>query len=253
MFLKEKDEHKTDDWGNMKDKVVLIIGGGSGIGHALSAKLAEHGAKLVIAARTFPEIESAAMEARQLGAQATAIAADVTDGREVRDLVASTVAEHGRLDMVYYGAGIGILAPTLDLTESALHTMLNVNLMGLFHTIQAALPTMLGNGGGHFVIPVGILGRHVMRNSAGYSASKFAVVGMVRAIAEEYNRKNIRFTLLYLGGVNTGFWDNIDMKVQREKMLSPEEAAGAAFYAMQAPSNGVISEIVMQPESHQFI
>ena len=71
-------------------------------------------------------------------------------------------------------------------------------------------------------------------------------------MATEWQRQGVSFTLLYLGGVDTPFWDTIEMKVQREKMLKLDDAAGAIAYAVNAPSYAVVNEIVLQPESHQL-
>ncbi len=237
----------------MQDKVILIAGAGRGIGRALALKLAAQGAKLTLSSRTYPELAMLADAVKALGGQALATAADMTVHSEVANLIAETHATYGRLDAVYYGAGVGALSSALDLKESDLDQMWETNFKGLFHLTRAAIPHMLNNGGGQFVIPVGILGRHVMRNSAGYSASKFAVVGWVKALGEEFNKRGIRFTLLYLGGVNTGFWDTIEMRVDRTKMLTAEAAADIALYALNAPSPAVVNEIVMQPDSHQFV
>lgn len=237
----------------MQQKVVVIAGAGRGIGRALALKLAAQGARLVLSARTYVELNTLADEVKALGAQALPISADMTVQRDVANLIAETQATYGRIDAVYYGAGVGALSGALELKESDLDRMWETNFKGLFHITRAAIPHMLNNGGGHFVVPVGILGRHVMRNSGGYSASKFAVVGWVKALGEEFNKRGIRFTLLYLGGVNTSFWDSIEMRVDRSKMLTAEAAADVALYALSAPSPAVINEIVMQPDSHQFI
>jgi NADP-dependent 3-hydroxy acid dehydrogenase YdfG len=148
---------------------------------------------------------------------------------------------------------VGVLGSALDLKDDDLDRMLDTNLKGLFYLAKHAIPVMVGDGGGQIIVPVGILGRHVMRNSAGYSASKFGVVGLVRALGEEFNRRGMRFLMLYLGGVDTNFWDGIDMKVQRDKMLSPGAVAETIIHAMGAPAPAVVSEIVMQPDSHQFV
>ncbi|PJF32171.1 MAG: oxidoreductase [Candidatus Thermofonsia Clade 1 bacterium] len=237
----------------MQQKVVVIAGAGRGIGRALALKLAAQGARLALCARTYVELNTLADEVKALGAQALPISADMTVQRDVANLIAETQATYGRIDAVYYGAGVGALSGALELKESDLDRMWETNFKGLFHITRAAIPHMLNNGGGHFVVPVGILGRHVMRNSGGYSASKFAVVGWVKALGEEFNKRGIRFTLLYLGGVNTSFWDSIEMRVDRSKMLTAEAAADVALYALSAPSPAVINEIVMQPDSHQFI
>lgn len=235
-----------------QDKVVIITGAGRGIGRALALRLAAQGAKLALASRTYPELQAVADEVRAAGGQAEAIAIDVTDSRQVADLITETKATFGRIDAVYHGAGVGVLSSALDLKDDDLDRMIDTNLKGLFYLTRAAIPVMLENKSGHIVVPVGILGRHVMRNSAGYSASKFAVVGLLKALGEEFSKRGIRLTALYLGGVNTSFWDTITMAVQRDKMLSADAAADAALYAMSAPASAIVNEIVMQPDSHQF-
>lgn len=234
-------------------KVFIITGAGRGIGRALALRLGAQGARLALASRTYHELQEVAESVRAAGGQAEPIAVDVTDSRQVNDLVMETRATFGRIDGVYHGAGVGVLSSALELKDSELDLMLDTNLKGLFYLTRAAIPVMLENKSGHIVVPVGILGRHVMRNSAGYSASKFATVGLLKALGEEFNKRGIRFTALYLGGVNTGFWDTITMTVQRDRMLSAEQAAEAALYALSAPPTAIVGEIVLQPDSHQFI
>lgn len=237
----------------LKDKVLLITGAGRGIGRELAVKAAGQGAKLVLASRTYLELEALAQECRALGGEALPVAADITQPREVTALIAEATATYNRLDLVYHGAGVGVLSSALELKPADFDRMLDINLKGLLWLAQAAIPVMLEHGGGHLAVPVGILGRHVMRNSAGYSASKFAVVGLMKALAEEFNKRGMRFSMFYFGGVNTAFWDTIEMKVQRDKMLTPAAAAETVLYALNAPSSAIISEVVMQPDSHQFI
>jgi NADP-dependent 3-hydroxy acid dehydrogenase YdfG len=237
----------------MQEKVFVITGAGRGIGRALALKLGAQGAKMVLASRTYPELQAVAEQVRQAGGQAEPIAVDVTDSRQVNDLIHEAQASYGRIDGLYHGAGIGVLSSALDLKDEELDIMLDTNLKGLFYLARAAIPVMLERKSGHFVVPVGILGRHVMRNSAGYSASKFATVGLLKALGEEFNKRGIRFTALYLGGVNTTFWDTITMAVQRDRMLTADEAAEAALYALASPATAIINEIVMQPDSHQFV
>jgi short-subunit dehydrogenase len=71
-------------------------------------------------------------------------------------------------------------------------------------------------------------------------------------MAEELKRFGVKFTLFYFGGVNSPFWDNVQMKVDRKIMLSPETAADAILYALQAEPQAVPMEINIQPESHLF-
>ncbi len=105
---------------------------------------------------------------------------------------------------------------------------------------------------GSVVVLPGILGRAAMSQAAAYCASKFALTGLVKALAMEYKRAGVRFSLLHLGGVNTSFWDSMTMRVQREKMLTVDAAARAVFFAATQEGDGVLGELVLQPESHQL-
>lgn len=99
----------------------------------------------------------------------------------------------------------------------------------------------------------GVLGKVPMAGAAAYSASKYGLVGMMQCIREELKRTDIRITNLFMGGVDSAFWDNIDLRVQRDKMISAEEAAKTIWFLCQQPDSGVISEMVLQPFNHQAI
>jgi len=99
----------------------------------------------------------------------------------------------------------------------------------------------------------GVLGKVPMAGSAAYSASKYGLVGMLQSVREELKRTDIRITNLFLGGVDSSFWDTIDLRVQRDKMISAQEAAKAIWFLCQQPASGVVSEMVLQPFNHQAI
>ena len=86
-----------------------------------------------------------------------------------------------------------------------------------------------------------------------YTASKYGLTGMMQSIREELKRTEIRITNLFLGGVDSPFWDQIDLRVQREKMILVEEAARSIWFLCQQPRSGVVSEMVLQPFNHQAI
>ncbi|MCS7078450.1 MAG: SDR family oxidoreductase [Chloracidobacterium sp.] len=233
-------------------KVVLITGGGRGIGRAAALAFARHGADVALASRTAADLNAVAAETRALGRRVVAVPTDVTRREQVAAFVAATVTELGRIDVVVNAAGIGILKPFPELTEDDLDRMLAVNVRGVFTVTQLAAAEMAKTGGGIVINIPGILGRAVMMQAAGYCASKFAVTGMTRAMALDLKRSGVRFTLLHFGGVDSPFWDTIGMRVQRDKMLSVEEAARAILFAASHTGNGVLNELVLQPESHQM-
>jgi len=237
----------------LKDKVIIITGASSGIGRATALALAKLGAKLGLAARNYAALSAVADQARQLGAQAIAVPTDVTQKDQVADLVSEVLATFGRIDGLVNCAGVGVIRPIEQLTEEDIDRTYAVNTKGVILVSQAVGAAMLKTGGGRIVAPVGTMGRYVMRGSVAYSASKWGAVGALKAMATEWQRSGIGISLLYLGGVNSPFWDAIEMKVQRDKMLSVEDAAQAIVSALQAPAGSVLNELVLQPDSHQFI
>jgi NADP-dependent 3-hydroxy acid dehydrogenase YdfG len=237
----------------MQNKTVLITGASSGIGRAAALMLAARGAQLALAARSYPRLAEVADEARRMGAQATAIPTDVRVRADVADMITEALAAFGRIDALVHCAGVGILRPAEQLSDEDIDVQLDTNVKGTLLTVAAAAAAMQKSGGGRVVATVGTMGRFVMRGSAAYSASKWGAVGALKAMATEWQRSSIGVSLLYLGGVDTPFWDGIDMRVQRDKMLRAEDAARAVVYALEASPVGVLNEMVLQPESHQFI
>lgn len=235
----------------MQDKVVLVVGATGGIGSALTRKLASSGANLVLVARDSSALSSLAAQLSK-PQQVLTIPTDITDRQQVEILMEKTVAQFGHLDVLVNAAGAGIMKPYSNLEPTDLEAMLDVNLKGSFYTCQAAAELMQERKSGHICNVVGILGKHSMPMAAAYCASKFGVVGFSKCMAEELKRFGVKFTLFYFGGVNSPFWDNVQLKVDRKKMLSPETAADAILYALQAEPQAVPMEINIQPENHLF-
>ncbi len=231
----------------------MIVGAGRGIGRATAELCAEAGASLVLAARTEAELAGleAALESRW-GTKALSIPTDATRAEDVERLVAEAVRRFGRVDKLIYTAGAGVLKPFQETTEAEFDRLMAVNVKGAFLLCHALLPLMEQQKRGHVIAVPGILGRAPMAQAAAYCASKYALTGMLKALALEVKRAGVRVSLLHLGGVNSSFWDDIQMRVQRERMLSVAAAARAVFFAATQEGEGVLNEIILQPESHQL-
>ena len=237
----------------MQGKVILITGATGGIGQAITPLLAEQGADLVLAARRSAPLEQLATQVRGQGrGQVISVPTDVTQPDQVEALVEKTTQLWGRIDVLINGAGLGVLKPAPQLTPADLDQMLAVNLKGSFYTSQQVANLMREQRSGHILNFPGILGRHPMAMAAGYCASKFAVVGFTKCMADELKRFGVKFTLFYFGGVDSPFWDTITMKVQRDKMLRPDTVAEAIRFTLSLPPEAVPGEVTLQPESHQF-
>ncbi len=149
--------------------------------------------------------------------------------------------------------GIGIIKPMDSLTTEDLIQTLNANLVGPFNVVKAVLPGMKARKKGLIISIPGVLGKVPMAGAAAYSAGKYGLTGMMQSIREELKRTDIRITNLFLGGVDSPFWDSIDLRVQKDKMIIAEEAAKAIWFLCQQPVSGVVSEMVLQPFNHQAI
>ncbi|REL29121.1 SDR family oxidoreductase [Rhodohalobacter sp. SW132] len=239
----------------MDDKVVLIVGGSGGIGQASADLFTKAGAKVVLAARDRSKADDKAKEINDSGGEAFVIEVDVTDLASVSAMAREVHEDLGQIDVLVNAFGVGLIQPVLDIKPDHAKEVFDVNVFGTFLVTQAVMRYMATDKQGRIIMFPGILGKAVMKNTSVYSASKYAVTGFTKALVVEQRRGNIKFSLLYLGGVDTEFWDNpnVDMRVQKDKMLSPQEVAKAVYYAASQPAQSVLNEIVIQPESHQMV
>ncbi|HEX2910371.1 MAG TPA: SDR family oxidoreductase [Chloroflexia bacterium] len=234
-------------------KVVLITGASSGIGRASALKFAEQGASLVLASRNAEALENLERELYSPGTPTLSVPTDVTNKATVVNMVEAAMQTFGRIDILVNAAGVGVIRPSLELSEADFDRMMAVNAKGTFLVSQEAGARMAEARKGHIINLPGILGKAAMMNASGYCASKWAVTGMTKAMALDFKRFGVKFTLLHFGGVDSPFWDKIDgMRVQRDKMLTVNDAANAVLFAATQPDMGVLGEIVLQPESHQL-
>jgi len=230
----------------MENKVVVIVGATGGIGSALSQKIAPTGAKLVLAGRNTDKLAALS------GEDILALPTDITDSEQVDNLFSKAVDRFGKVDVLVNAAGAGVMKQYNKITPEDLNFMLDVNLKGSFYTTQAAAKAMKENRSGHICNVVGILGKHSMTMASAYCAAKYGVVGFSKCMADELKRYGIKITLFYFGGVNTPFWDNVSLKVDRKKMLSVQTAVDAIWFALNAEPQAVPMEINIQPDSHMF-
>ncbi|MEG4500092.1 SDR family oxidoreductase [Microcoleus sp. F10-C6] len=234
----------------MQDKVVVVVGATGGIGSAVARKLADAGARVVLAARDSSKLEALASELS--ATEVLCAPTDITDLPQVETLMQTTLEHFGQIDALVNAAGAGILKQWNKLEPADLDAMLDLNLKGSFYTSQAAANVMKERKSGHICNVIGILGKHSMAMGTAYCASKFGVVGFSKCMADELRRYGVKFTLFYFGGVDSPFWDNVSLKVDRSKMLSTETAANAIIFALSADPQAVPMEINIQPESHLF-
>lgn len=236
---------------SLKGKVVLLTGATGGIGAKTAALLASAGANVFVTGRNQAALHAVAQSAGI--PLAHCLQMDITKETEVAAAVSSVVQQAGTIDILVNAAGIGIIRTMDQLSSDDFLQTVQTNLIGPFYLVKAVLPVMKEKKKGLIIQIPGVLGKVPMAGAAAYSASKYGLTGMMQSIREEIKRTDIRITQLFLGGVDSAFWDTIDLRVQRDKMIVAEEAARAIWFLCQQPSSGVVSEMVLQPFNHQAI
>ncbi|MEO6656269.1 MAG: SDR family oxidoreductase [Pyrinomonadaceae bacterium] len=239
---------------NLEGKTVLIVGAGRGIGRRTAELFSHAGANVVITSRNEAELAEVEHRLNRSGNQnVLSVAADASNRTDVKALVAQSIDKFNSVDYLILSAGMGVLKPFTDITSADFDSLIDANVRTAFNVLQAVLPQMAAQKFGRVVAIPGILGKAPMIQAAGYCAAKYALTGMIKCLAQEYKRQSVRFSLMHFGGVNSSFWDNIEMKVQRDMMLTVDAAARSIFFAATQEGEGVMSEIVLVPESHQII
>jgi NADP-dependent 3-hydroxy acid dehydrogenase YdfG len=232
-------------------KKILVAGATGGIGTQTAKLLSASGAQLYLTGRNAEKLHSLA-ESLHLPSNRVFVA-DLADESAVALMAESIHAEAGALDVLVNAAGLGIIKPVDQLSTKEFMMTLQSNLLSTFFLVRSFLPPMKASGRGLIVNIPGVLGKVPMAGAAAYSASKCGLVGMMQSVREELKRTNVRITNIFLGGVDSNFWEHIDLRVQKDKMIRPEDAARAIWFLCQQPESGVVSEMVLQPFNHQAI
>ncbi|HRH41512.1 MAG TPA: SDR family oxidoreductase [Pyrinomonadaceae bacterium] len=239
---------------DLEGKTVLVVGAGRGIGRCAAELFSQANANVVITSRNEAELMELEYKLNTKGnPNILAVEADAGNEADVKSLVEQTLAKFGSIDYLIHTAGQGILKPFGELTLNNFDDLINANVRTAFIVFQAVLPIMAEQKFGRVVAIPGILGKAPMMQASAYCAAKYALTGMIKCLKDEYKRFGIRFSLMHFGGVDSSFWDNVTMKVQRDKMLSIDAAAKAIFFAATQEGEGVMSEVVLMPENHQLV
>ena len=206
----------------VKNKIVIITGAGSGIGKATAMHFAHHGAKVVVSDINLESAKKVADEIVTNGGQSLPIKTDVTNFEEVENLIRQTVDTFGQLDVMVNNAGIGPkkLLKTAEYTLDDWDSVIAVNQTGVFYCMKLALLQMTKQGFGNIVNIASLAGLKASLNNLSYSASKFAVVGMTKSAALEYAKTGIRINAVCPGYTESALLEQLlSAKPEMDMML----------------------------------
>ena len=189
----------------LEDKVVVVTGAARGTGRVHCQRFADEGADVIAldAAEVADDLPDTATQVRDRGRRCVAATADVRDAEAMSAAIDAAVGELGRLDVVVANAGVHTAgAPVWELSEETWQNTLGINLTGVWHTVKSAVPH-IGESGGSVVIISSTNGLRGTANTAHYTASKHALVGLARTLANELGPQRIRVNTVHPGAVGT--------------------------------------------------
>jgi NADP-dependent 3-hydroxy acid dehydrogenase YdfG len=222
-------------------KVAFITGASGGIGAAVARALHREGARVALASRRGDD----------LGLDgALGLVCDVRDPGQLDEAVQATVDRFGRLDVLVANAGVGAYGPFLELDPEHLEEMIDVNVKGAIYAVRAALPHLLASGEADIVVLASEAGRRGLPYEAVYCASKFAQVGLTRALDHELRERGVRCTNVCPGGVATEFAMGRGRTPEMPElagMMSAEDVAEVVLFVLTRPRNHRILETAFRP------
>ena len=218
--------------------VAVITGGASGIGLATARALRAQGAHVALADINQDGLAKAAEDVRQsapnVNAQVITVKTDVTSDEQTRNMIAEARKLTGRVDLLVACAGIGRGGAIETFPASAMRQMLDVNVLGVYNSVQAAVPVMKEQGGGHMTLISSVAGKLGAPLLSGYCASKWAVRGFSIALRAELYGTNVGVTTVYPAWVDTPMFQQEAAQADGltiEVMLTPEQVAEAILQA----------------------
>jgi NAD(P)-dependent dehydrogenase (short-subunit alcohol dehydrogenase family) len=188
---------------SLKDKIVLVTGGGRGIGRAIALAFASRGARVVVSGRTEEALRGVAEKIRSAGGQAFPLRCDITRAEEVETL-RGRIAEHfGAVQILVNNAGLAPAAAFLEMETRLWDDVLKTNLTGACHCCQVFLPEMIAARWGRVINIASTAGKVGYSHASAYTASKHGLIGLTRALALEFARTGVTVNAICPGYVDT--------------------------------------------------
>jgi meso-butanediol dehydrogenase / (S,S)-butanediol dehydrogenase / diacetyl reductase len=203
----------------LKDKVVLVTGGGSGIGEAVARRFAAQGAKVGITGRRAEPLEQLAAD---IGAMA--LPGDITEAATVAQAVDRLAKRFGGLDILVSNAGIAIIGSIEKLDDAAWTSVMDTNLNGTRHAVRAALPHLRQRGGGAIVNISSIGALFAAKGNAVYGTAKAALLALTKSLARDYGPEGIRVNALCPGWVDTAMVEPLLQMLSHTRGITQDEA-----------------------------
>lgn len=240
---------------SLQGKVAIVTGGGRGIGKAITHRLAEAGANVVIASRKLENLEATANELASLPGKIAPVVCHVGRAEDLVKLVAETEKLFGPADILVNNSATNIgQGPALNVTDDMFAKMFEINVLSSLRLIRETVPKMIQRGTGGSIINIAsIAGLRPQNGGLLYSATKAALIMMTRSWAQEFGKHNVRVNTIAPGLIETDFseyfWKNETYVKKLEstqpipRVGTPDEVGGMALYLASNESSFVTGQI----------
>jgi 3-oxoacyl-[acyl-carrier protein] reductase len=236
----------------LQDKVAVVTGANRGLGKAVALHLARLGASVVLIARDRERLDQTAAEIGAAGGQALALSCDVSDPQQVREAAATIGAHMARVDILVNNAGIPAPRTFAETSFDDWDAVIGVNLSGVFYMTRTLWDLLIDSGAGYVITISGTAGVRG-GGSPAYGAAKFGLTGLNHAIAAAGREHGLRATILYPGGMDTGWRGAPIGEKPRAETMDPAEVARFIGQLVTSPAEFVVNEAVLNPIASPFL
>jgi len=205
-------------------KTIIITGAGSGLGKELALLFSQKGYHLMLTGRTSEKLIAVKQEIENAGGTADILTLDIRNTEDVVNKI-QEISNSYEIYGLVNNAGIGHFGPFTNMNEQQISEMLDTNVLGTILMTKAILPVLEQNRKGQIMNIISTAGLRGKVNEAVYVASKFAVRGFTESLQKEYEGSGIKFNAVYMGGMDTPFWDESDHIRDKSRLRSAKEIA----------------------------
>ncbi len=228
---------------NLSGQIALVTGGGTGIGKAIAKAMLAEGAKVIIVGRKEEILKEAQAE---LGSDVEMMTCDVTQEDQVKKVYENIMSNHGKIDILINNAGMAAKAKSYEMNYDLWKKVVDVNLNGAFLCAREAMKIMVNQKSGRIINIGSISGQMSRPENAPYTATKFAIEGLTRALALDGRDHGVAVSVIHPGNAATNIWKGREEISEREGLIPLEDLGKLAVTMLtMSPNVNILGSVIL--------